>query len=225
MTSSGPGIDRKGDRAALRRAVRRYSAAALGDRLFVRGRAFLADLLAAETHVPEAGAIVDVGCGHGLLANLLVEASPSRDVLGIDPDPRKIAVARLTERPGLRFRLGDAVSADLPSCDAVTIVDVLYLLPDEEQERVLVSAVAAVRPGGRVIVYAQERRADPRFWLGQAQELLTTGIGLTKGRTRGLHYSSREEMRSRLERCGLAVEVIALAGRLYTDAIYVGVKG
>lgn len=207
---------------ALAGALGRYKAAPLGDRLFLRGRALLADLGSAERHVPQSGAVVDLGCGRGLFANLLVESAPGRDVLGIDPDPRRIAVARLTERPGLRFRVGDALDAELPACDAVTLIDVLYLLPEADQRRVVARAAAAVRPGGRLVVYAQERRADPRFWVGFAQELVATRSGLTRGSA--LRYSTRSEMVERLEAAGLRVSVQPLRGRLYTDAVYVGDK-
>src|SRR5581483_2890047 len=79
---------------ALRRAVERYRSAPLGARLFVRGRAFLAELAVVERYVPKKGFVVDLGCGHGLFACVLREASPTRRVLGIDLDPRKIEVAR-----------------------------------------------------------------------------------------------------------------------------------
>jgi SAM-dependent methyltransferase len=208
---------------ALARALERYKAAPFGERLFLRGRAFLADLAAVERRLPARGLIVDLGCGRGLLANLLVEASPDREVVGIEPDARRVAIARLTERPRLRFESGDAIDAVLPPCDAVAIVDVLYLLPPDAQARVLGRAAEAVQPGGRVVVYAQERRADPRYWFGYAQEMIATGTGLTRGHA-GLHYSSREEMSARMERAGLAVTVDQLRGRAYTDAVYVGEK-
>lgn len=223
-SSTGQVMIPRGDRAALARAVRRYDTAPIVDRLQIRGRALLADLVAIEPHLPRRGTVVDLGCGRGLFANLLLEASSEREVLGVDPDPRKIAVARATARPGLEFRIGDATSVELPTCDAVAIVDVLYLLTLEEQVTAIERAAAAIQPGGRIVVYAQERRADPRFWLGYAQERLATAIGATRGGTRGLHYASRAEMLSRLEGRGLTVEVIDLAGRPYTDAIYVGVK-
>lgn len=211
-------------RAALQRAVRAFSGAPLGARLHVRGRALLADLPAIEREVPRAGTIVDLGCGHGLFANFLVEASPDRHVIGIDPDARKIAVAKRTERDGLRFERRDAITAALPPCHGVTIVDVLYLLPAAAQLRVLMATAAALRPGGRLVVSAQEERpGDPRFWVGYLQELVATGLGLTKGGA-GLHYATRDEMRARMEGCGLLVEVLPLRGRLYTDAIYVGRK-
>lgn len=209
---------------ALARAIARYRAAPLADRLFIRGRAVLADLAAVEERLPREGPILDLGCGRGLLANLLLEASARREVLGIDPDPRRIAVARLTERPGLSFRVGDARHEDLPPCDAAVLMDVLYLLREEDQLQVLARAGAALRPGGRLVVHAQERRADPRFWLGRFQELAMTRTGITQAPSGGLRYSTRHVMRSRLESIGLAVEVIPLPGRLYTDAIYVGVK-
>jgi 2-polyprenyl-3-methyl-5-hydroxy-6-metoxy-1,4-benzoquinol methylase len=174
--------------------------------------------------VPPAGTIVDLGCGHGLFANLLAERSAERRVIGIDPDERKIAVAKLTERDGVRFEVGDATTYALPACDAVTVIDVLYLLPELDQVRVIANAARALRPGGVLVVYGQERRADPRFWMGYAQELLATGLGITKGGS-GLHYARRAEMRERMEGAGLAVEVMPLPGRLYTDAIFVGRRG
>src|SRR5438132_13301334 len=79
---------------ALGRALRRYRGAPIAARLFVHGRAFLSDLAVVERYVPKKGFIVDLGCGHGLFACVLREGSPTRRVLGIDLDPRKIEVAR-----------------------------------------------------------------------------------------------------------------------------------
>src|SRR3989442_6108904 len=106
----------KRDRAALARALRRYDEAPLLDRLLIRGRAFLADLTFVEPFVPRRGFVVDLGCGHGVFANLLREASEGRRVLGVDADLRKIAIAKLTEREGLRFEVGDVVAAEPPRC-------------------------------------------------------------------------------------------------------------
>src|SRR5439155_7866922 len=61
---------------ALGRALRRYTRAPIAARLFVHGRAFLSDLAVVERYVPKKGFIVDLGCGHGLFACVLREASP-----------------------------------------------------------------------------------------------------------------------------------------------------
>ncbi len=211
----------KRDRAALARALRRYAEAPLLDRLFVRGRAFLADLTFVEAFVPRRGFVVDLGCGHGLFANLLREASEGRRVLGVDADARKIAVAKLTEREGLRFELADAVARRPPPCDAVTLIDLLYLLPIELQERLVARIAAALSEGSLCVVYAQEARLDPRFAFGYAQELVTTSLGLTKGGRGQFFYRTREDLCATLARHGFMTDVIPLPRRPYTDALYV----
>ena len=146
--------------AALNRAVHRYRSAPVVDRLFVHGRAFLSDLAFVERFVPRKGFIVDLGCGHGLFACLLREASDTRRVLGIDLDAKKVAIGRVAiqDTQWLRFEIGDIVAQPPPKCDAVTIVDVLYLLSFADQERVLRNAASALGEGGPLIVKAQERR-------------------------------------------------------------------
>ena len=207
---------------ALNRAVHRYRRAPLVARLFVHGRAFLSDLAFVERYVPRHGFIVDVGCGHGLFANVLAEASATRRVLGIDVDERKIATARSTVegRPEIRFEVGDAVTTAPPRCDAVTIVDVLYLLPFEAQEQVLRNAAAALLEGRPLVVKAQERSLSPRFALTYGQELVTVGLGFTRGGRSGFFFPTREEALAMFDRAGFVVDVVEMRLRPYTDVLY-----
>lgn len=209
------------DRAALLRALRRYREAPLADQLFIRGRAFIGDLTFVEAFVPRRGFIVDLGCGHGLLANLLREASADRRVLGVDADQRKIAVAKLTEREGLRFELGDITAGDPPPCDGITLVDVLYLLPLELQEQLIAGCARALAEGRSLLVHAQEARPDPRYIFGYAQELVTTTFGLTRGGRGTFYYRRRADMRDLLTRHGFVTDVVPLPRRPYTDTLYV----
>ncbi len=209
------------DRAALARALRRYAEAPFLDRLFVRGRAFLSDLTAVEPFVPRRGFVVDLGCGHGLFPNLLREASEGRRLLGVDTDAGKIGIAKLTEREGIRFELGDVTSLQPPPCDCITIIDVLYLLPFELQEAILSRCASALPEGGLLIIYGQEARpADPRYAIGYVQELISTSIGFTKGGRGHFFYGTRELMMGMLTRSGYAIDVIPLHGRPYTDTVY-----
>lgn len=207
---------------ALNRAVHRYRKAPLLARLFVHGRAFLSDLAFVERYVPRHGFIVDVGCGHGLFANVLAEAAATRRVLGIDVDERKIAVARGTieGRPELRFEVADAIAGGPPRCDAVTIVDVLYLLPFEQQEQVLRNAAGALLEGRPLIVKAQERSLTPRYALTYGQELITVGLGFTRGGRSRFFFPTREEALAMFERAGFAVDVVEMRRRPYTDVVY-----
>ncbi len=207
---------------ALGRALRRYLDAPLGARIFVHGRAFLSDLAIVERYVPKKGFVVDLGCGHGLFACLLREASPTRRVLGIDLDPRKIEVARtaIRDTQWLRFEVGDIVHQAPPRCDAVTIVDVLYLLPFAQQEEVLRNAAAALAEGAPLVVKAQERRRDPRYAITYAQELVTVGLGFTRGGRERFFFPSREEALAMFDRAGFLVDVVEMPRRPYTDVLY-----
>ncbi len=208
--------------AALERAVHRYRKAPLVARWAMHGRAFLSDLAVIEQYVPRHGFIVDLGCGHGLFANLLVEASSQRRVLGTDIDERKIAIARSTldGRERLRFELADMVTVPPPRCDAITIVDVLYLLDPADQERVLRNAAAALAEGAALIVKAQESRIDPRYALTYAQEVVAVGLGLTRRAGSRLSFPSRESALAMFERAGFRADVVEMHGRPYTDVLY-----
>lgn len=212
--------------AALERAVHRYRDTSFVARTHVHGRAFLSDLAFVDRYVPRHGFIVDLGCGHGLFANLLVESSAGRRVLGIDIDERKIAVARSTvdERESIRFELGDIVHGAVPKCDAVTIVDVLYLLAPGDQEEVLRKAAGALVENAPLVVKAQERAPSPRYALTYAQELVATSIGLTRGRRGRFHFLDRESSVAMFERAGFLVDVVEMPGRPYTDVVYLARK-
>ena len=212
--------------AALERAVHRYRASPLVARWFVHRRAFLSDLAFVERYVPRHGFIVDLGCGHGLFANLLAEARPGRRVLGIDIDERKITDARgtIAGREGLRFEVGDIIHEPPPHCDAITIVDVLYLLTAADQEAVLRKAAAALAANAPLIVKAQERAASPRYALTYGQELLTVGLGFTRQSARRFHFPSREEALAMFGRAGFLVDVVEMPRRPYSDVVYLARK-
>lgn len=213
--------------AALERAVHRYRGAPLLARWSAHGRAFLADLAVVEEYVPRKGFVVDLGCRDGLFANLLVEASPQRRVLGIDHDEERIAVARATVagRDALRFEVGDIVTVPPPRCDAVTMVDVLYLLSAEDQERVLRNAASALGEGAPLVVRGQESRVDARYAITYAQELVAIGLGLTRRRRRRrVHFPTRDEAIAMFERAGFRVDVVAQDTRPYSDVLYLARK-
>ena len=212
--------------AALERAIHRYRAAPLIARTLVHGRAFLSDLAFIDRYVPRHGFVVDLGCGHGLFANLLAEAAPNRRILGIDIDRRKIDVARTTiqDRESIRFEVGDIIHEAPPKCDAVTIVDVLYLLTASDQEAVLRKAAGALAENAPLVVKAQERAASPRYALTYAQELIMTALGVTRGGARRFHFLDRQAAVAMFERTGFLVDVIEMPGRPYTDVVYLARK-
>jgi hypothetical protein len=147
-------------------------------------------------------------------------------VLGLDHDEGKIAVARSTiaGRDRLRFEVADIVAVPPPRCDAVTIVDVLYLMAPEDQERVLKGAAAALSEGAPLLVRSQEARIDPRFALTYAQETVAVSLGFTRGQRRRLHFPTREDALAMFQRAGFRADVIEMRRRPYTDVLYLARK-
>lgn len=127
-----------------------YAAALTRERLW-RG-------LTVEHLAPRPGdAILDVGCGTGSLALLTARAQPQATVVGLDPDPEVLAVARGKDTQsqvrwltGMGDALLDAVGAE--SMDAVMSSLVLHQCPIAVKRAVLASMFAVLRPGGRLVI-------------------------------------------------------------------------
>jgi uncharacterized protein (DUF2062 family)/SAM-dependent methyltransferase len=150
------------------------------------------------------GEVVDVGCGRGQLAVLLLEAGNATRVTGFDWDATKVGDAR-DAATGLAagFEAGDMREVVVPSCDTVLFVDVLHYLTDAEQDSVLGRAADAART--RVIV----RELDPdRGWrsaVTRVQERITTSLGFNRGAR--VNVRRIETLAAPLRERGFAVRV------------------
>lgn len=198
---------------ALRRALARYAPLPGPDRFHVRARAFSCPMDAIAAHVP-AGAVLDLGCGHGLLALLLAELG-GRTVKGIDVDARKIALAREVAPAGVSFAATGLEREPAEAYDAVAVLDVLYLVPRGEWEPLLRACRERLRPGGRLLVKETGRR--PRWKLAKAwlqEQVMVRLLRRTQGSSIG--YASREELEELLTRCGFAQVTSLDVSRGYT---------
>lgn len=106
-------------------------------------------------HLPDdrAAKILVISCGPGYLVNMLAQAGYS-DVQGIDSDPGKVAHAT---RHGLRCEVSEAFPY-LERCsetyDVIIPEQELNHLTIEETIEFLQLCNRAMRPGGRIVVYA-----------------------------------------------------------------------
>jgi 2-polyprenyl-3-methyl-5-hydroxy-6-metoxy-1,4-benzoquinol methylase len=103
------------------------------------------------------GRILDVGCGFGLFAAYFGQTQPARRILGVDPDVRRIGLARrVASRLGLAqhsFYVGDVrdVAIEGPF-DAAYVLDVMHHIPEEDQRAVLIRLRDLLAPGGMLII-------------------------------------------------------------------------
>jgi len=128
------------------------------------------DLLLALVQAQRPDAVLDLGVGSGLVAELVLEALPEAELIGLDSSEAMLALAdeRLRRFPG-RVRLieadlgGVAVgeSLDRP-VDAVISVQTLHNLEPAAHRRALSSTAEAVAPGG-VLIIADRYAASPEL--------------------------------------------------------------
>jgi 2-polyprenyl-3-methyl-5-hydroxy-6-metoxy-1,4-benzoquinol methylase len=207
----------------MRAALHLYVKQPLIVRWFVRLRHLLSPLEALEEMVPEEGKILDLGCGHGLFTNYMALKAPSRSLLGVDPAPAKIQAAKMTEAivPNARYLLGSI--ADVPEnsrFDAITIVDVLYLLPQVEQKKIIEACHRLLADAGVLVLKSQDTRPRWRYWWTCCQESIMVGFGMTHGS--GLHFLPAEKSRQMLVEAGFIVEQRPLPSRVfYANIVFI----
>lgn len=195
---------------AIRRSLGRYAGQPLGIRGFVLARHLLAPLARVLAAVPPRGRLLDVGCGHGLFANAAALGSPERDVLGVDPSGAKISVARASSAglANVRYLQGTVQEVAEHGFDAITILDVLYLLPLEEKLAVLRACRERIASDGVLILKTNDTRPPWKYRVARLQEEAMTGLGLTMGH--GLYFLSREQNAGLLELAGFRPTVVDL---------------
>ncbi len=111
----------------------------------------------------DAHCILDLGCGTGLLTREL--ATTSRQVVGVDPAPAMLAVAR--RHPGaerVRWVEGDARALETSASDLLVMTgNVAQVFLDDAEWRATIAAIhAALRPGGYLAF--ESRNPDARAW-------------------------------------------------------------
>lgn len=114
------------------------------------------------------GRILDVGCGFGLFAAYFGQTHPGRRIVGVDPDARRIGLARRVACElglgGHTFIAGDVRDAALSGTfDAAYVLDVMHHLPREDQLPVLQRLRDLLVPGGMLLI--KDITTEPRSGL------------------------------------------------------------
>jgi SAM-dependent methyltransferase len=128
--------------------------------------------------IPQGARLLDLGCGQGVLAAILLAAQAShargqwpaewpappnpREIRGIDLSRRDVdrAAAAL---PEARFECADIRGARFAEADAVAILDVLHYLGADAQRGVLERARDALRAGGVLLLRVADADGSLRF--------------------------------------------------------------
>jgi SAM-dependent methyltransferase len=136
--------------------------------------------------MPPGGRWLDVGCGTGALAQIILALSAPREVVGIDPSPAYVAFARdRVNDPRVRFEVGDAQALQAASATFDAVVAGLVLNFVAEPEKALSELVRVALPGGTVAAYVwdySEGMQMMRYFWDAAAALDPKARGLDEGR-------------------------------------------
>tara|TARA_R110002110_G_scaffold63285_2_gene176123 strand:+ start:3588 stop:4247 length:660 start_codon:yes stop_codon:yes gene_type:complete len=135
--------------------------------------------LVVKTLAPRADeCVVDIGSGTGSQAILLKRSEPGLRIIGVDPDPDILTIARAKADKAQvnidwRQGMGDEAAriAGLGIADAVVSSLVLHQCPVEMKSGILAAAYDVLKPGGRLVIadYGLQRTFLMRTLFRQVQ--------------------------------------------------------
>jgi len=221
-------VSREAWASLVREAAARYPA---GDRF---ARHFAAGKLGRDPvfrHLLEQGLlsgaarVVDIGCGQGVLAALILAAQARHgagnwpagwpappaitDYHGIDIAAKDIDRARAATGQRARFTAGDMRTEPIGPADAVVILDVLHYVDYAAQDEVLGRVRAALGPSGRLLLRVGARSGSLRFRYTDWVDRLVMRV---RGhRLERLYCRTIPEWQAALEKLGLRVRAVPMS--------------
>lgn len=158
-------------------------------------------------HIPRGAKIVDIGCGYGFLSVMLRLLAENRNVVGIDYDDEKIAVARNISRnmDGINFEIADICKDPIPTGDIYILNDVLHYLPRDIQFSVLDQCLDQLSDGGKIILRDTDTDLKKRTKFAKFTEFQSTKVFRFNKTQNDLQYLSGKEIKEYIEKRGFTL--------------------
>jgi SAM-dependent methyltransferase len=169
---------------AIARTAERYARAgkSRGTYHYVRGKLRGDPSTLAVAGLAPLGDVLDLGCGRGQLAVLLLESRAANTVRGCDWDDAKVAIAnRAAHGLSGEFAKGDVRTTLAEPVDTVLLIDVLHYFDRDTQDALLTRASRFVKPGGRLVLRDADTGRGWRSMMTRAAEAFFTSIKFNRG--------------------------------------------
>jgi arsenite methyltransferase len=185
----------------------------VGQRQFTHGKSLIADLAIAAGET-----VLDLGCGTGLLGAYVADiVGPTGRVIGIDPLPLRVELAKRKNRPSFQPEVGRAEDLSgfaKQSFDAVYLNSVIHWLPD--QPAVLREVRRILKPNGRVGFTTRAKERNNLVEQARKRALAHAGLEDHPGAHLGSpNRLSSDEVRELFRASGLREKQILV--RTFTD--------
>ena len=171
--------------------------------------------------IPRNARITDIGCGYGYLGYMLAMYAPDRQILGIDYDADKIAIAdNGFARPlSLQFVCADSLQYELPPSDVFVLNDMLHYLSRDEQRQLLLRCAARLNESGTIIV-RDGNATDNKHGVTRLTELFSTRILHFNKTVQSLQFISDDDMSGFARECGMKM-TLHKNDRYTSNTIYI----
>jgi len=167
---------------------------------------------AASLFAPSQHALLDIGCGLGLLGQYLRERGWRASYQGLDLDVRKIDAARTAASDGLDLHFSTGSANAMPAFRGnVALIDLLHYLPADAQRHALTDAAERVAYDGLLMIRSVLCDRSWRFRMTLLEESLARTIGWMRYPTG--YLPRREDIEAPLRAMGFKVKVSPLWGR------------
>jgi glycosyltransferase involved in cell wall biosynthesis len=175
--------------------------------------------------IPRRGDILDLGCGTGILLNLLSQDANGNKFFGFDADAKKINSAKISldGSGNIIFEKKDILSQDvaLPAAACISIIDTLYYFDNNQKKQLLKKCHESLAAGGILLIKDINRGFSVKFFWTFIQESLAVKLfRLTKARK--LCFENKTVYLSILNEMGFHTEAIDISkGYFYPHIVYV----
>lgn len=197
--------------------------------------------------VPSRGRLLDLGCGFGSFAYFFAFLYPQLEITAIDPAEDRISLAKKVyfHPSNLSFASKDIKEITQNYFDAITIIDVIYLIPPENQFELFKHCFISLKKGGSLIIKSMNKERFFRFFLiTSTNKVLTWIFGVVRilfffspkarsflnriaGTRHGVYnFCSPYQTKKQLEENGFKVEIYdaTIFNSVYPSIIYMCIK-
>jgi 2-polyprenyl-3-methyl-5-hydroxy-6-metoxy-1,4-benzoquinol methylase len=199
----------------------------LGTKLFLHLRWWLTPYERMAAYVPKSGKVLDVGCGHGLLAMEMALSEPNRAVLATDHDVARIDLAKQACKgiANLEFEVSTGSPVSDGKFDAIMMIDFLHYFSPEQQDAMIAKAFANLQPGGWLLAREVNQQGGLVSKLNQFYEKVATLTGFTQSNTikakENLSFKSQSGWEAKFAEHGFKVRSEPCSSPIFADILYI----
>lgn len=183
-------------------------------RLYLKIRLMLTPFEKVAEYIPKEGAVYDLGCGYGILSNLMALQSPKRKVVGVDLSKKRIGASSKTigRRKNIQFVHNDLKEIDLEKCSTIVIYDVLHHMDYKAQEALIQECFNKLGDNGLLVIKDNDTLPQWKYVWNYMHEILTILLLITKSDKPS--FRTKKNFIEMLFKAGFIVEAVNIPTNL-----------